>query len=283
MANAGGTRTTRPRPRRRSASPVPRPHQAGGRHAAPTTRSTMPARRWRPADGGRCAWSPSGSPCSSSASAAMGAGRAAPYVNVGEADMAGTVVFEAEGRHLLRVVSSGPNRPELHNTVCEATASVARPTRPRRRRRRRGARALRGHAASPSSTSRPGGPRSGADAAAPTAATVWGASRWSPPMADLDRGDGSVGGRERRPGRRPGLARRPVQSAPHLTAAGQNRWVAAWITRPARPPTTVPLMRMYCRSRPTCSSIRRLASSASQRATVPEIRSATSSRYWSSR
>ena len=43
----------------------------------------------------------------------------APYVNLGEADMAGTVVFEAEAA-TYRVVSSGPARPALHTTVCEA-------------------------------------------------------------------------------------------------------------------------------------------------------------------
>ena len=43
----------------------------------------------------------------------------APYVNLGEAEMAGTVVFEAEAT-TYRVVSSGPNRPAIHTTVCEA-------------------------------------------------------------------------------------------------------------------------------------------------------------------
>lgn len=43
----------------------------------------------------------------------------APYVNLGEADMAGTVVFEADAA-TYRVVTSGPNRPALHTTVCEA-------------------------------------------------------------------------------------------------------------------------------------------------------------------
>ena len=50
-----------------------------------------------------------------------------------------------------------------------------------------------------------------------------------------------------------------------------------WIARPARAPTTVPLIRMNCRSRPTKSSIRSLASSASQRSTVTEMTSASSS------
>ena len=49
-----------------------------------------------------------------------------------------------------------------------------------------------------------------------------------------------------------------------------------WMARPARPPTTVPLMRMNWRSRPTCSSMRRPVSAASQRSTVEEISSATS-------
>ena len=43
------------------------------------------------------------------------------------------------------------------------------------------------------------------------------------------------------------------------------------MTRPTRPPTTVPLIRMNCRSRPTCSSIRSAASLPSQRFTVVEI------------
>lgn len=43
----------------------------------------------------------------------------APYVNLGEADMAGTVVFEADAG-TYRVVTSGPNRPAIHTTYCEA-------------------------------------------------------------------------------------------------------------------------------------------------------------------
>lgn len=46
----------------------------------------------------------------------------APYVNLGEADMAGTVVFDSDGG-IYRVVTSGPSRPELRFTVCEATGS----------------------------------------------------------------------------------------------------------------------------------------------------------------
>ena len=44
--------------------------------------------------------------------------------------------------------------------------------------------------------------------------------------------------------------------------------LTAWISTPTRPPTTVPLMRMNCRSRPTCSSMRRAASRPSHRSTV---------------
>lgn len=43
---------------------------------------------------------------------------AAPYVNVGEADLARTVTFEAEAS-TYRVVTSGPSRPAIHTTVCE--------------------------------------------------------------------------------------------------------------------------------------------------------------------
>ena len=43
------------------------------------------------------------------------------------------------------------------------------------------------------------------------------------------------------------------------------------MTRPASEPTTVPLMRMNCRSRPTCNSIFSLVSLPSQRATVSVI------------
>ena len=46
----------------------------------------------------------------------------APYVNLGEADMAGAVVFDSDGG-TYRVVTSGPSRPELRFTVCEATGS----------------------------------------------------------------------------------------------------------------------------------------------------------------
>ena len=52
--------------------------------------------------------------------------------------------------------------------------------------------------------------------------------------------------------------------------------LTAWITTPTRPPTTVPLIRMNCRSRPTCSSIRRAASRPSQRSMVWVITAVTS-------
>lgn len=51
---------------------------------------------------------------------------------------------------------------------------------------------------------------------------------------------------------------------------------AAWIAMPANPPTTVPLMRMNCRSRPTCSSMRSAVSLPSHRLTVAEMMVATS-------
>jgi len=50
----------------------------------------------------------------------------------------------------------------------------------------------------------------------------------------------------------------------------------AWITTPTRPPTMVPLIRMNCRSRPTCSSILRAASWPSQRSMVWVITLVTS-------
>ena len=49
--------------------------------------------------------------------------------------------------------------------------------------------------------------------------------------------------------------------------------VSTWISTPASPPTTVPLMRMNCRSRPTCSSTRRLVSWPSHLPTVSVISS----------
>ena len=61
-----------------------------------------------------------------------------------------------------------------------------------------------------------------------------------------------------------------------LTA--QSRWPRVWITNPASPPTRVPLMRMNCRSRPTCSSMRRAVDSPSHRSTVVAISSVTSLR-----
>ena len=63
-------------------------------------------------------------------------------------------------------------------------------------------------------------------------------------------------------------------SGPRLPAAGslsrQQRLAdARGSASPARPPTTVPLMRMYCRSGPSSSSSRSAVSRPSQRATVP--------------
>src|SRR6478736_1026430 len=48
----------------------------------------------------------------------------------------------------------------------------------------------------------------------------------------------------------------------------QSTSETAWMATPTSPPTTVPLMRMNCRSRPTCSSILRAASWPSQRSIV---------------
>ena len=52
--------------------------------------------------------------------------------------------------------------------------------------------------------------------------------------------------------------------------------VTAWMTTPTRPPTMVPLIRMNCRSRPTCSSMRRAASLPSHRSIVWVITVVTS-------
>ncbi len=60
--------------------------------------------------------------------------------------------------------------------------------------------------------------------------------------------------RTRRRGRL-GTPRRPPADAPHASVTD-----TAWMTTPTRPPTIVPLMRMNCRSLPTCSSMRREAS-----------------------
>ncbi len=64
-----------------------------------------------------------------------------------------------------------------------------------------------------------------------------------------------------------------VSQGPPATPADrpQTSIETAWISSPARAPTTVPLIRMNCRSRPTLASILRDASSASQLATVSEI------------
>src|SRR5674536_275977 len=53
----------------------------------------------------------------------------------------------------------------------------------------------------------------------------------------------------------------------------------AWMTIPASAPTTVPLIRMNCRSRPTCRSTLRAVSGASHRLTVSLLTVASSSRY----
>ena len=55
------------------------------------------------------------------------------------------------------------------------------------------------------------------------------------------------------------------------------------MTSPARPPTTDPLMRMICRSRPNSSSTRVEVSVASQRCTVVSTNPATSAPYRSAR
>ena len=52
---------------------------------------------------------------------------------------------------------------------------------------------------------------------------------------------------------------------------GQSSSDSAWMSTPARPPTTVPLIRMNWRSRPTCNSIRSAVSWPSQRFTVAEM------------
>ena len=52
----------------------------------------------------------------------------APFVNEGEADIAGTVTFEAsEGRY--RVVTSGPSRPEARRTACDVVDANGRSVR----------------------------------------------------------------------------------------------------------------------------------------------------------
>ena len=88
----------------------------------------------------------------------------------------------------------------------------------------------------------------------------------------------------------PHRAAHPAQPVGRRGAVGRLRtrpgaqlmsWPTVWITRPARPPTTVPLMRMNCRSRPICCSMRVEVSWASHLRTVDEMRSATSWRYCS--
>src|SRR5664279_6440288 len=59
---------------------------------------------------------------------------------------------------------------------------------------------------------------------------------------------------------------------PPLASGGHSSDVdRAWMTSPASAPTTVPLIRMNCRSRPTCSSTLRAVSGASHRLTVSLI------------
>ena len=72
--------------------------------------------------------------------------------------------------------------------------------------------------------------------------------------------------------------RRRYWHGPRIERAQNSVSPTEWIARPASPPTTVPLMRMNCRSRPTCSSMRRDVSALSQRSTVVAMRSATSPR-----
>lgn len=50
---------------------------------------------------------------------------AAPYVNLGEADMADVVTFESSGG-TYRVVTSGPSRPAIQATVCEIETADGR-------------------------------------------------------------------------------------------------------------------------------------------------------------
>jgi hypothetical protein len=52
--------------------------------------------------------------------------------------------------------------------------------------------------------------------------------------------------------------------------------VIAWIAMPASAPTTVPLIRMNCRSRPTATSIRRAAEVGFQPPTVRSIKTVSS-------
>src|SRR5436305_2504172 len=60
------------------------------------------------------------------------------------------------------------------------------------------------------------------------------------------------------PAHRPGLQRAFLRVRPRYSVRAS--WVAAWISRPTRPPTSVPLTRMNCRSRPMLRSSSRLIS-----------------------
>src|SRR3954451_12033281 len=71
----------------------------------------------------------------------------------------------------------------------------------------------------------------------------------------------------------------PHPAAPRRNGAGQRRTLTVWITTPTSPPTIVPLIRMNCRSRPTCSSILRAASLPSQRLTVCVMIAVSSAPY----
>ena len=63
---------------------------------------------------------------------------------------------------------------------------------------------------------------------------------------------------------------------PPSSSEGQASSTATpWMASPARAPTTVPLMRMNCRSRPTAASMRADASRGSQPATVRRMSATT--------
>ena len=83
-----------------------------------------------------------------------------------------------------------------------------------------------------------------------------------------DRGAGQEAGPDpqpRRPARRVRLASSRWSAPNPAPETQRSRISTVWIPRPARPPITVPLMRMNCRSGPSSSSRRRAVSSPSQR------------------
>ena len=86
-----------------------------------------------------------------------------------------------------------------------------------------------------------------------------GGERYDRPAADQHRGGRPVRRRELghrvRRGARGGHDAGLRAAGPRLTVRSKA-WPAAWMTKPARPPTTVPLMRMNCRSGPSSSSSR---------------------------